>query len=78
MSEFQQMYKFTLEALKQIRIQEFTRKAPISIEDNVLIAGGVVVSAGVTIVENSIIDADSFVVRDVKPNCFQAGNPSKK
>ncbi len=52
--------------------------APIVLEDNVWIASGVIVSAGVRIAENSVVGANSVVTRDVEPNCFYAGNPAKK
>jgi len=53
-------------------------KAPIIIEDNVWIASGVVISAGINMGKNSIIGANSVVVKDVEPNCFYAGNPAKR
>lgn len=53
-------------------------KAPIIIEDNVWIASGCVVSAGVRIGQNSVIGANSVVIKDVEQNSFYAGNPAKK
>ena len=53
-------------------------KAPIIIEDNVWIASGTVISAGVKIGKNSVIGANSVVIKDVESNCFYAGNPAKK
>ena len=52
-------------------------KAPIIIEDNVWIASGAVISAGVRIGKNSVIGANSVVIKDVPPNSFYAGNPAK-
>jgi acetyltransferase-like isoleucine patch superfamily enzyme len=53
-------------------------KAPIIIEDNVWIASGSVISAGVKIGKNSVIGANSVVLKDVESNSFYAGNPAKK
>ena len=52
--------------------------APIVIEDNVWIASGVVISAGVTLGENSIIAANSVVLKDVESNSLYGGAPAKK
>ncbi|MCG3665691.1 acyltransferase [Aliarcobacter butzleri] len=53
-------------------------KAPITIEDNVWIASGCVISAGVKISQNSVIGANSVILEDVDQNSFYAGNPAKK
>ena len=53
-------------------------KAPIIIEDNVWIASGCVISAGVKIGQNSVIGANSVILKDVEANSFYAGNPAKK
>jgi len=53
-------------------------KAPITIGDNVWIASGVVISAGINIDKDSIIGANSVVVKDIEANSFYAGNPAKK
>lgn len=50
----------------------------IIIEDNVWIATGAVISAGIKISKNSIIGANSVVIDDIDSNCFYAGNPAKK
>jgi len=53
-------------------------KAPIIVEDNVWIASGCVISAGVKIGQNSVIGANSVILKDVEANSFYAGNPAKK
>lgn len=53
-------------------------KSPITIEDNVWIASGCVISAGVKIGQNSVIGANSVILKDVEQNSFYAGNPAKK
>ncbi len=52
--------------------------APIIIEDNVWLATGVIVLAGITIHENSVVSAGSVVTKDVPANCLVAGVPAKK
>ncbi|MGN6647778.1 MAG: sugar O-acetyltransferase [Cytophaga sp.] len=51
--------------------------SPITIKDNVWLAGNVVVCQGVTIGENTTIGAGSVVTRDIPANVFAAGNPCK-
>ena len=50
---------------------------PITVEDNVWICSNVVVLAGVTIGENSVIGSGSIVTKDIPPNSFAVGNPCK-
>lgn len=50
---------------------------PVVIKRNAWITVGVIVLAGVTIGEGSIIAAGSVVTKDVPPHCFVAGNPAK-
>jgi acetyltransferase-like isoleucine patch superfamily enzyme len=52
--------------------------APIIIEDNVWIASGCIISAGVKIGKNAVIGANSVVIENVEANCFYSGNPAKK
>ena len=51
--------------------------APITIEDNCWLGGGVIVCQNVTIGANTTIGAGSVVVKDVPANVFAAGNPCK-
>jgi maltose O-acetyltransferase len=65
----------------KLNLNEFPRKHTsdkIVIEDNVWIATGSVISAGITIFRNSVIGANSVVINNVDRNCFYAGNPAKK
>ncbi|HHY07025.1 MAG TPA: sugar O-acetyltransferase [Corynebacteriales bacterium] len=50
---------------------------PITVEDNVWLAGGVIVCPGVTIGEGSVIGAGAVVTRDVPARVFAAGNPCR-
>ena len=61
-------------------LDKFTREhrsLPISIEDNVWIASGSIISSGINIGKNSIIGAGSVVVKDIPSNVFAAGNPAR-
>ncbi|WP_447554475.1 sugar O-acetyltransferase [Vreelandella sp. EE22] len=51
--------------------------APIVIHDNVWLGGGVIVLAGVTIGENSVIGAGAVVTRDIPANVLAVGNPAR-
>lgn len=50
---------------------------PVKIGDNVWIGSYCSILKGVTIGENSIISANSVIVKDVLPNCVYAGNPAR-
>ncbi|WP_125605816.1 sugar O-acetyltransferase [Lapidilactobacillus bayanensis] len=50
---------------------------PITIEDNVWIAAGVLVLPGVTIGANSVIGAGSVVTKDIPANSLAVGNPCR-
>tara|TARA_B110000881_G_C18303528_1_gene378244 strand:+ start:103 stop:621 length:519 start_codon:yes stop_codon:yes gene_type:complete len=48
----------------------------IHIEHNVWLGAGVIVLAGVTIGENSVVGAGSVVTKNVPPNTMVVGNPA--
>lgn len=51
--------------------------APVVIKKNAWVTVGVIILAGVTIGEGSVIAANSVVDKDVPPNCLVAGNPGR-
>jgi acetyltransferase-like isoleucine patch superfamily enzyme len=51
--------------------------APITIADNVWLAGQAVVLKGVTIGQNSVVGFRAVVTRDVPPDVVVAGNPAR-
>lgn len=61
----------------RLRKETYQYNLPIVIKDNVWIGAGVVVLAGVTIGENSIIGASSIVTKDIPANVIALGNPCK-
>ncbi|GHC21721.1 maltose O-acetyltransferase [Kushneria pakistanensis] len=61
----------------QARRDKLEAGAPIVIHDNVWLGGGVIVLAGVTIGENSVIGAGAVVTRDVPANVVAVGNPAR-
>jgi maltose O-acetyltransferase len=50
---------------------------PITIGDNVWLAGGVIVCPGVTIGENTVVGAGAVVVRNLPGNVVAVGNPAR-
>ena len=50
---------------------------PISVGDNVWLAGGVIVGPGVSIGENTVVGAGAVVVRDLPANVVAVGNPAR-
>jgi maltose O-acetyltransferase len=59
------------------RREGWEAQKPITIEDGVWLAGGVIVCPGVTIGESSVIGAGAVVTRDVPARVFAAGNPCR-
>ena len=53
------------------------KSAPIVIEDNVWIGINAVILKGVSIGQNTIIGANSLVVKDIPANVIAGGNPCK-
>ncbi|MFC0006934.1 sugar O-acetyltransferase [Micromonospora siamensis] len=61
----------------EARRAKWEGSAPITIEDNVWLGGGVIVLAGVTIGANTVVGAGAVVTRDLPPNVVAVGNPAK-
>jgi maltose O-acetyltransferase len=59
------------------RREKWEAARPISIADNVWIGGGVIVLAGVTIGENTVVGAGAVVTRDLPANVVAVGNPAR-
>ena len=51
--------------------------APVVIKKNAWVTVGVIILAGVTIGEGSVVIANSVVTHDIPPNCLAGGNPAK-
>ena len=60
------------------RLQKYNYVDDIILGDNVWLGGGVIVLAGVTIGENSVVGAGSVVTKSIEANSFYAGNPAVK
>ena len=70
--------EITAEALSMPpALRKLHSKGPVIIEDNVWLGEGVVVLAGVTIGENSIVGANAVVTKSIPKNCVAAGNPAR-
>jgi maltose O-acetyltransferase len=54
-----------------------TMSKPITIGDDVWLGAGVIVLAGVSIGDRSMVAAGSIVTRDVPPDCVALGTPAK-
>lgn len=62
---------------KAIRQKGLEYALPITIEDDVWIAGGVIILPGVTIKSGSIIGAGSVVTKDIPSDVIAMGNPCR-
>lgn len=54
-----------------------TKKAPVVIEDDVMIGTRSIILKGVTIGARSVIGAGSVVSKSIPPDCIAAGNPCR-
>lgn len=59
------------------RMENCDSYSPVTIKNNVWIGMNALILKGVTIGENSVIGANSVVVRDIPANVIAAGNPCK-
>jgi maltose O-acetyltransferase len=59
------------------RREKWEGSKPITIGNNVWLAGGVIVCPGVTIGENTVVGAGAIVVRDLPANVVAVGNPAR-
>lgn len=59
------------------RRDKWESAAPIVIEDNVWLGGGVIVLPGVTIGANTVVGSGAVVNRDLPPNVLAVGNPAR-
>ncbi len=61
----------------ELRRAKWEAAAPITIEDNTWLGGGVIVCPGVTIGANTVVGAGSVVTRDLAPNVLAVGTPAR-
>mgnify|MGYP005994908797 CR=1 FL=1 len=61
---------------KRLNKEKFA--APIALDNNVWVDAGVIILAGVSIGENSIVGAGAVVTKNVMPNTVVAGNPARE
>lgn len=59
------------------RLYDLEYAAPITVEDNVWLGGGVIVNPGVTIGHDCVIGSGSVVTRDIPPGVIAVGNPCR-
>jgi maltose O-acetyltransferase len=59
------------------RRDKWESAAPIVLEDNVWLGGGVIVCPGVTIGANTVVGAGSVVTRDLPADVVAVGNPAR-
>jgi maltose O-acetyltransferase len=72
-----QLYTSTHSLDPEERAKGLETAAPITIEDNVWLCGGVIIGPGVTVGKNTTVGAGSVVMRDVPPNVVAFGNPCR-
>lgn len=60
-----------------LRRERWERAEPIVVGHNVWFGGGVIVCAGVTVGDNTVVGAGSVVTRDLPPAVVAAGNPAR-
>ncbi len=60
-----------------LRRAKWEAAAPITIEDNVWLGGGVIVGPGVTIGEDTVVGAGAVVTRDLPAGVLAAGTPAR-
>ncbi|MBM3889306.1 MAG: acyltransferase [Verrucomicrobia bacterium] len=75
LSAFVQIYTASLDLTQRPPREHVS--GPVVIEDHVWLAGGVVVSPGVTIGKNACVAAGSVVIGDVRPGWLYGGVPAK-
>ena len=68
------MYQYRRDLATDMQHKE---KAPIVIEDDVLVGTNSIILKGVTVGARSIIGAGSIVTKSIPPDCIAAGNPCK-
>ncbi|MGH9039697.1 MAG: sugar O-acetyltransferase [Acidimicrobiia bacterium] len=61
----------------ELRRAKWEAAGPITIGDNAWLGGGVIVLAGVSIGENTVVGAGAVVTRDLPPNVVAVGNPAR-
>jgi len=61
----------------KLRAEGYGCNKPIHVGKNCWLGSNVIVLAGVTVGDNSIIGAGSVVTRDIPANCFAAGSPAR-
>jgi maltose O-acetyltransferase len=61
----------------ELRRAKWEAAKPITISDNVWLGGGVIVLAGVSIGENTVVGAGAVVTKDLPENAVAVGNPAR-
>lgn len=68
---------YTHDSVKKVIYNSDIKKGPVKIGNNCYIGPNVVISNGVSIQDNVIIGANSFVNKDIPSNSKAYGNPAK-